>query len=484
MVATVGPACLERDVLRRVITAGAGVLRLNLSHGDLEGHLRILALVRELELELGVPVAVMADLPGPKIRIAAAGIEELPDGAAVDVVEGGSGTEPSGSMLVIDASGIIAAIRPGHRILLDDGNIRLLVTHGIGEDRPDRVRCTVTSGGCLRPRVGVNLPDSDPDLPAVTPRDLEFAFAMQEAGADLLAVSFVRHGDDLRRLGTALEERSSERPGLVSKIERPAAITNLDDVVEASDAVLVARGDLGVELDIAEVPVVQKRVVAAAVRAGRPVIVATQMLQSMMTQPSPTRAEATDAANAVLDGADALMLSGETAIGRHPILAIDTLRRIARRTERWWDETPHDHARGLDREIDRDPWLPAIARGAHRIAAELPVGAVVAWSQSGATGLVLSRGDLRVPLLVITDDAAAARRMRLLHGVHPIRVDSDLRLGVDRAAFLAFAQRQLIERDIAADGDSFVFVHGSRREIGHPTDSVGVHSVHLEEVEG
>ena len=178
------------------------------------------------------------------------------------------------------------------------------------------------------------------------------------------------------------------------------------------------------------------------------------------------------------------MLSGETAIGRHPVLAIDTLRRIALRTEQWWDETPHDHDRGLDREIDRDPWLPAIARGAHRIAAELPVGAVVAWSQSGATGLVLSRGDLRVPLLVITDDAAVARRMRLLRGVHPIRVDSDLRLGVDRPAFLAFAQRQLLELGIAVDGDSFVFVHGSRREIGHPTDSVGVHSVHVPGVEG
>ena len=483
VVATVGPACAERDVLRRLIEAGAGILRLNLSHGDLDGHLRTLALVREIEAELGIPVGVMADLPGPKIRIHAADVEHLVDGTGLDIVEPDRVSDATGPVIAIDAPQVLNSVEPGHRILLDDGNIRLLVIRCSDEEGGRRVRCTVTSGGDLRSRVGVNLPDSDPDLPAVTPRDLDFALAMRDAGVDLIAVSFVRDGDDLRRLRAALEDSTSDgqSPGLVSKIERPGAITHLDDVVEASDAVLVARGDLGVELDIAEVPVLQKRVIAAAVRAGRPVIVATQMLQSMMTQPSPTRAEATDAANAVLDGADALMLSGETAIGRHPVLAVETLRRIARRTEQWHDDMPYDHVQGLDREVAGDPWLPAIARGAHRIAAELPVTAMVAWSQTGATALVLSRGDLRVPLVVLTDDPASARRMRLLHGVLPVPVDSGLGLGADRAAFLTMAKRSLVDLGIAEDGDACVFVHGSRREIGRPTDSVGVFSVRGDE---
>ena len=486
VVATVGPACVDQEMLRGLVEAGAGVLRLNLSHGDLKGHLEVLARVRQVEAELGMPVAVMADLPGPKIRIQAATVDQLPDGGDLEIVEPGCKGEFAGPVIEIDALKVLPSVEPGHRILLDDGNIRLLVLGCTDGQGGRRVRCTVTSGGDLRSRVGVNLPDSDPALSAVTARDLEFALAMQDAGVDLIAVSFVRHGDDLRKLRSVLADRASDgpSPGLVSKIERPNAIDHLDDVVEASDAVLVARGDLGVELDIAEVPVLQKRVIEAAVRAGRPVIVATQMLQSMITQPSPTRAEATDAANAVLDGADALMLSGETAIGGHPILAVETLKRIARTTEQWHDDKPHDHRQGIDRDVEGDPWLPAIARGAQRIAAELPVTAMVAWSQTGATALVLSRGDLRVPLVVLTDDPQAARRMRLLHGVQPVAVPLDLGLGADRSAFLAAARHALLELEIAADGDACVFVHGSRREIGRPTDSVGVFSVRKDVVKG
>ena len=485
VIATVGPATSDPAMLRELILAGAGVLRLNLSHGDLPGHLRTLDSIRELEQELGMPLAVMADLPGPKIRIGAAGTENLSEGMTVEIVEPGRAGDLSEGTLEIDAPGILRSVDPGHRVLIDDGNIRLLVDASFDGERGPGLKCSVTSGGTIRPRVGVNVPDSDPDLPAVTPRDLELARAMRDAGVDLIAVSFVRDGEDLHRLRAALEEWGSSdfRPGLVSKIERPAAIANIESVVDASDAVLVARGDLGVEIDIAEVPVLQKRVVSSAVRAGRPVIVATQMLQSMITQPSPTRAEATDAANAVLDGADALMLSGETAIGGHPVLAVEILARIAERTERWGDDMPHDHGRGLDDRVDGDPWLPAIARGAHRIAAELPVTSMVAWSQSGATALVLSRGDLRVPLVVLTDDLHSARRMRLLHGVIPVSVDAASGLGGDRAAFLARAQRHLLERGIARQGDACVFVHGSRREIGHPTDSVGIFSVGFGESE-
>ncbi len=491
VVATVGPACADARGIEGLIEAGAGVLRLNLSHGDLSSHMATLAAIREVESRGEIPVAVMADLPGPKIRLARASSLDLRTGLDVRLSEiaadadpgfvtipspdTDAGDEPSVA-LAIDATGVLAAVELGHRILLDDGAVRLLAT-GVVEDEGRRtILGRVINGGTIRARVGVNLPDSDPDLPAVTSRDLEFAVAMHRAGVDLVAVSFCRDGDDLRRLRARLQEAVPDRPTpwLVSKVERPAAIANLEDVVEASDAVLVARGDLGVELDIASVPVLQKRVVAASIAAGRPVIVATQMLQSMIEASSPTRAEATDVANAVLDGADALMLSGETAIGRHPSLAVEMLRRIALATEGWQDERPADAPTGAVAATDDDPWLPALARGVHRIARELPVRAVVAWSDRGHTARILSREDLRVPLVVLTDDPGVARRMRVLRGVHPVVVDAERGLGLDRAAFLAAAGEAVESIVVAEKGAACLFVHGSGRDAATPTDAIGV----------
>jgi len=495
VIATVGPACSDPAMLVRLIEAGAGVLRLNMSHGDLTSHLSTLAAIREAERTTGIPVAVMADLPGPKIRLARASTLDVPTGADVRFFEIGDGDDPGYAAieassgrpdgpieLGIDARGVIEALRVGHRILLDDGDVRLLVTEEEHLDGRRTVRGSVTSGGTLRPRVGVNLPDSDPDLPAVTARDLEFARAMHAAGVDLVAVSFCRDGDDLRRLRDVLRDAAPDRdpPWLVSKVERPQAIVNLEDVVQASDAVLVARGDLGVEMDIAEVPVVQKRIVAASIAAGRPVVVATQMLQSMIDAPGPTRAEATDVANAVLDGADALMLSGETAIGRHPVLAVETLRRIARATERWGDERPTTDAAAAAHVTSDDPWLPALARGVHRIARELPIRAIVAWSGSGHTARILSREDLRVPLLVVTDDVVVARRMRLLRGVRPIVVCSPEDLAGDRDAFLGVAREVVESSAVEAAGDACLFVHGSGRDATAPTDAIGIFRIDRE----
>ena len=480
VVATVGPTSRDPVVLRRIIEAGAGVLRLNLSHGALDEHLETVSEIRRLETAVGVPIAVMADLPGPKIRVARATSFELAEGAIVDLVERDAIHRSDEIVIGIDVDDVLPAISVGHRVLLDDGNVRLLAVEiGGTESGGPRVRCTVTSGGTIRTRVGVNVPDSDPDLPAVTPRDLEFARAMCQAGVDLLAVSFVRDGDDLRRLREALLATDSDAsmPGLVSKIERPAAITALEDVIEASDAVLVARGDLGVELDIAEVPVAQKRIVAASIKAGRPVIVATQMLQSMIEQASPTRAEATDVANAVLDGADALMLSGETAIGRHPTLAVETLRRIARRTEAWHHEVAVEDLGSRPTPPLEDPWLSAIAGGVHRIAVELPIRAVAAWAEGTHTARILSRGDLRVPLVVFTDKVLVARRMRLLRGVHPLLVEPASTMPGERQAFLVQAGRRMIEAGMVAAGDTAIFVHGSGRESARPTDALGVFTI-------
>ena len=324
--------------------------------------------------------------------------------------------------------------------------------------------------------MGVNLPDSDPDLPAVTPRDLELARAMAASGVDYIAVSFVRDGDDLRRLRTVLDE-DGMTPGLVSKIERPAAVRGIDEVIAASDAVLVARGDLGVEMDIAEVPVTQKRIVAAAVAAGRPVIVATQMLQSMIDAPTPTRAEATDVANAILDGTDALMLSGETAIGSHPTRAVEMLGRISLATEDWADEPDRTVAFETPLVEMSDPWMPAIAAGARRIAHEIEAVAVLAWSHDEHTASLLSRERFRIPIIAFTSEPRLARRMRLLRGVRPLVVPPVS----GRGDFLRVAVREALAADVARVGDACVFLHGSGRDSDRPTDAIGVLRVGDEE---
>ncbi|MEE2972676.1 MAG: pyruvate kinase [Planctomycetota bacterium] len=477
VVATVGPACRDPEGLRRLLQSGVSVLRLNLSHGTLEDHLEIVRTIRGLEREEGRPVAIMADLPGPKIRVDEASSLDLPRGAAVELVETPESEGDDDAIRIrIDVPRVLGAVRLGHRVLLDDGNVRLLVVEVDGGESP-RVRCNVTSGGVIRPRVGVNVPDSDPELPAVTATDLVLARRMQEAEVDFLAVSFVRDGDDLRRLSEALSAGPDPPaiPRLVSKIERPAALAAIEDVIDASDVVLVARGDLGVELDIAEVPIAQKRIVAKAIERGCPVIVATQMLQSMIDQPGPTRAEATDVANAVLDGADALMLSGETAIGRHPALAVEMLQRIAARTERWGEGKNDDPGSTPPLDHEDDPWLPAIVQGARRIADRLPIRAMVAWAEDFDTARVLSRGRRGGPLLVLTDTLTAARRMSLLHGVTPVAIGG--RLGDDRERFLHEAGVRLVSEDLADPGDTVLFVHGSGRRGDRPTDGLGVFTV-------
>jgi pyruvate kinase len=479
IVVTIGPACDTAGQIRRLVEAGAGVLRLNLSHGSLEKHQATMITIRQVELECGVPIAVMADLPGPKIRLTGTVPERVETGVELTMVGpqdpyGDESDEPAEpGVLSIDVRGVLSAVEVGHRILIDDGNIRLLAIAVDGTGDRARVRCVVTSGGGLRARNGVNVPDSDPDLPAVTDRDLELAHAMTKSGVDFLAVSFCRDGDDLRRLRAEVAgdvDPEGFAPGIVAKVERPAAVANLTDVVAASDAVLVARGDLGVEMDIAEVPVVQKRIVAAAISAGRPVIVATQMLQSMIEAVSPTRAEATDVANAILDGADALMLSGETAIGRHPSLTVEMLQRIAVSTEAWMDEQEEPEATPRTLVEMVDPWMPAIARGARRIAADLGAVAVLAWSPDEHTGCLLSRERFRVPIIIFTDDVRVARRMRLLRGVRPVVTTSI----TTREEFLQTAASVAMADGVARTGDACVFVHGSGRNQERPTDAIGV----------
>ena len=318
IVATLGPASSSAGVIRDMIDAGVDVFRLNFSHGSREAHGELIELIRSVEAEVSRPIAIMADLPGPKLRLCeSCGEGTLATGAEA-VFDIGAGAS-EGTALKVDASCAMETLAPGDRVLLDDGAIRMLVV-----DRDEgAVRCSVLKGGALRPRVGVNLPDNDLGIPAVGEEDLAIARYALEQGVDFIAVSFCRDGQDIRGLRSALGDGAGS-VDLVAKIERPIALDHLQEIVAEADVLLVARGDLGVEMDVAEVPLVQKRIINESRKQGRPVIVATQMLQSMIERSSPTRAEASDVANAILDGADAVMLSGETAIGEHPALVVET----------------------------------------------------------------------------------------------------------------------------------------------------------------
>ena len=422
IVATIGPASASAPCIEAMVEAGVDTFRLNLSHGSEEDHARAIGLIRAVEHAVGKPIAIMADLPGPKIRLDAPPVTALETGGHVSF-----STELND--LKTNQPAAIAGVAVGDRVLLDDGAIRLRAVEQCG----GTLRCEILKGGVLRPKMGVNVPDSDTPLAAVGARDRLLAAWAVAAGADLLAVSFCRDGDDIRRL----REELGGSVQFVAKIERPIAVANIDDILEASEFMLVARGDLGVEMDIAEVPVIQKQLLDHAKRHGRPSIVATQMLQSMIEMHTPTRAEASDVANAILDGADAVMLSGETAIGHDPTLAVAMMDRIARTTE--------TYARTLPLSPSPEPgrWsgsatMAALARGAYRTAVDVGADVVVVWSKTGDAARLLSREPFGIPIVALSDDVSAARRMQLLRGVEAIHTTAPSDRHALREALPAF----------------------------------------------
>ena len=468
IVATLGPASASSEVVASMIEAGADVIRLNLSHATPESHVANIALIREVERTIGRPIAIMADLPGPKIRL-------HPD-ERCSCIESGSEVllrldHVEGPGLRVDQPHALERLVAGHRVLLDDGAIRMLVVE-VGEGH---ARCSVLQGGELRSRVGVNLPDTELMVPAVGDHDLELAKLVAAHGVDLIAVSFCRDGDDLRGLREALARELDpgvEMPWLVAKVERPVALARFEDILEATDVVLVARGDLGVEMDVARVPLIQKQLMQAAARRGRPVIVATQMLQSMIEAKAPTRAEASDVANAVLDGADAVMLSGETAIGRHPSLVVDTMNRVIEAAEEHQGVVlePTFDAEGLP---DDASWMPSLVRGAWRIAEDLRPRFIGLWSSDGEAARLFSRAILPMPILVFTSSEGVMRRTRLLRGVEGVLIDTP----TDRAGFFDQVERRLRDEHQGCAGDLCLLFSTPTFNRDNRIDSVSVLSI-------
>ena len=415
-------------MLERFIDEGVDVVRLNMSHGTLDDHQQTLEALRAVITQRGVHVAIVADLCGPKVRtgmidpnradIAAGDVCTIVSESIVGTAKRFSTTYP----------GFVNDVRVGERVLIDDGVIRLRVT----KKRDDEITCTCEVGGTIGNRKGVNVPDSDLSLPALTDKDRrDLAWAV-ENDVDYVALSFVRQAEDIELLREAMDGAGRQIP-IIAKIETPQAIGALDAIIRTSDAALVARGDLGVEMDVWLIPILQKDMVRRCRRLGKPVIIATQMLHSMVLSPTPTRAEVSDVANAVLDGADAVMLSAESAVGRYPLESIAMMNRIARQA--------HDYRHGpgirrgdiVDEQLrvghEIDQTRSAVARSSALIAHDLGAKLIAVWCYSGTTARWISKYQARQPLVGLSADQRVCNQLSLCYGLEPMLVPPEFAAG-------------------------------------------------------
>ena len=466
IVCTLGPASADAATIERLMLAGMDVARLNFSHGDYASQQRLLDTVRATAHRLGRTVAVIQDLQGPKIRVG-----QLP-GGGIQLVAGQTFTltaTPAVSEIArVSVSYLDFAqdVRPGDPVLLDDGQIQLRVIDVRGAD----VRCEVRVGGRLTDRKGLNLPGSTLSVAALTAKDHEDLAFGARAGVDWIAMSFVQRPDDILQLRSALAALGATTP-IIAKIEKPQAVACLDAILGVVDGVMVARGDLGVEVPAEEVPGIQKRIIAACNRRGIPVITATQMLESMIHNPRPTRAEASDVANAVLDGTDAVMLSAETASGRFPTEAVQTMARIVmiaeRDAPRRWD---------LQRRDGSEPYDVALAIGyAACLAADiLAVRAIVCLTQSGTSARMAARFRPQVDIISLSSNAATCRQLALVWGVNPV-LSRDFGDNLD--ATIAMLIEELRDARLIDAGDRAVFTSGQPFSARCPTNTLRIEDV-------
>lgn len=450
IVATVGPASCAPDTLRTLIRTGVDVFRLNFSHGTHDSHREMIAAIRAAGADVGREVGLLQDLCGPKIRTG-----KMQEGG-VDLVEGRTITvttedvEGTAERFTTQYKALPADVKPGAPIILDDGNLELKVLETGGHE----VRCEIVRGGLLKSNKGMNLPGTHISTPSVTEKDMDDLMVGIEEGVDFVALSFVRHPYDIIEVRRTLD-RHGKHMRLIAKIEKPEALEHLDEIIEAADGVMIARGDLGVEMDLASVPVIQKDIIRRAAKADKYIVTATQMLESMVTHATPTRAEVSDVANAILDGTDAIMLSGETAAGAYPVAAVGMMDRIAKQTESFLEKHPPNWDWG--RLNAENPVQDAIGHAAYQLYRDLDVKAIITFSATGGTALFLSKGRPFSPILAFTSRADALRQMRIFWGVEPI-LDESLQ-GVKELRRAAV--RTLKAKGIATDQDNILLVTGT-----------------------
>ncbi|WAT16893.1 pyruvate kinase [Aurantiacibacter sp. MUD11] len=468
ILATTGPASSDPDMLRNLLLAGADAFRVNMSHGEHEVHAKTIAAIRALEKEYNRPIAILADLQGPKLRVGkfADGRATIPHGAEFTFDRS---QEPGDATRVeLPHPEIFDVVEEGQRLLVNDGKIRLRVKQ-VGLDS---ITCKAEVGGVISDRKGVNVPDAEIPIPALTDKDRrDLAFAI-EHGVDWIGLSFVQRPDDLAEARKLMGGYGA----LCAKIEKPQAVRRLDEIIELADGIMVARGDLGVELEPQEVPPLQKKIVNATRLTGKPVIVATQMLESMIESPAPTRAEVSDVANAVYDGADCVMLSAETAAGAWPEEAVLMMDSIARQVER--DEGYKQRVRML--ETPPDPTTAdALAHACMTIADTVKINAIAVFTCSGSSARRVARERPAVPLMVLTPSMRVARRVALLWGGHPVATK-------DIGSFeemIAKGKRMALRHGFAGEGARIAMMAGVPFGVAGATNLVHVVTVKGNELE-
>ncbi len=437
IVATIGPASLNENTLREMITMGMRVARLNMSHGDRDFQRNVIKMVKDISKNMDIPVAILVDLQGPRLRVG--NIKEsikLKENETVELVDIGKGG------LEIPLSLISEAIKIGDRILFDDGRIKILI---VGKEK-DKLEGRVIQGGILQPKKGINLPDTELSLPPLTNKDKEDLFFALSEGADFIALSFVKDGEDAEEVREIVGVKDLP---VIAKIERPIAFRNIDSIIENFDGIMVARGDLGVEMEIEMIPVLQKEIIKRANQKGKLVITATQMLESMVENPVPTRAESTDVANSILDGTDALMLSGETAVGKFPSRAVEFMARIAITTEKNLK---------IYSFCCPDELTPAISVSSASVdvARDIKAKLIMVFSVSGSTAITISKMRPVCPIVAFTPHDSIIKRLSIYWGVFPILLQSQS----STDEMIDLGERILREKGLVEKGDTIVIVAG------------------------
>jgi len=460
IIATIGPSSSSPAIIAKLIRAGMDAARVNFSHGDWNDHTRLIRLIRQEAEKSGKQIAIIQDLQGPKLRVGA--------------VQNDAVTLRRGDLLVLTSRKIIGTstllsvtyprltkdLKAGDPILLDDGRLELKVL----SKAAGSLRCKVVRGGVLGSHKGVNLPGAKLSLPSLSYKDKEdLRFGIAQ-GVDYIALSFVRTANDIGTTRQFLKMHGVDIP-IIAKIEKPEAVHNLDEIIEAADGIMVARGDLGVEMSPENVPLLQKKIIEACHWAEKPVITATQMLESMIENPQPTRAEVSDVANAILDGTDCVMLSGETAVGKYPVQAVEFMARIALQTERSVNPWPPDaHASGPDESV---------AHAACRAAGEQHAKAIVTFTQSGSTALLVSKHRPRMGVIAATPFEHIARKISLYWGVTPVI----LRTKKTTDNMIASVERVMLDKKLAKKRDLIVITAGVPIGVAGSTNMMKIHRV-------
>lgn len=465
IICTLGPESESPEAIRALAEAGMNIARLNFSHGTYEEHGRRIDSIREVERKVGRVIGILLDIKGPKIRTGRLVSPKITLASGTEVILTTEDCIGDENRVFVSYPDLPSSVRPGSLVLLDDGLLELVVE----EVRDKDVKCRVKVGGELGERKGVTLPGARVNLPAVTEKDVaDIRFGISR-GVDFIAASFVRKAADVHDVRRVVQEAGG-KAAIIAKVESREGLDNIDEIIEAADGVMVARGDLGVEIPPEEVPLAQKMIIRKCNAAGKPVITATQMLDSMVRNPRPTRAEVTDVANAILDGTDAVMLSGETAVGKYPAEAVRMMSRIAVRVE---SELDYAEILGLKSVAASATVADAISHACSQAALDLGVSAIISTTQSGATARMVSKYRPKAPIIAVTPDVAVARALTINWGVHPViaeraeTVDQLFDIGEEAA----------LKTGLVAKGDMVAMTAGVRTGKAGSTNLLLIHRI-------